>query len=272
MYTKQSLMTDLQRSGINPDGTLFVHSSLRSVGKCEHGKKTVLDALIEYMKDGLLVMPTHTWDSITWDGFDKNGIPVGKNCIFDPASTLSCVGALTNLFLKQKGVFRSYHPTHSVAALGKTASSYIVGEELTRSPCSRKGCYGRLYDKKAQILFLGCDLSKNTFLHGVEEWNDIPDRLTERCQELFVKTEYSIISCPQRRHYFPNGDVSRNYIKMEKAFIEKGAASYCKIGNAGCVLCDAVKTADLTSHCLKKKPDLFSDEVEPDEALYADFM
>jgi aminoglycoside 3-N-acetyltransferase len=165
---------------------------------------------------------------------------------------------LTNLFLKRDGVARSLHPTHSVVAIGKDAADYTSGEEFTRSPCSRKGCYGKLYDRNAQILFLGCDLTKNTYLHGVEEWNNITDRLTETQQELFVRVNGELIPVPQHRHV--EGDVSVNYNKVESALIENSAAVYCKIGDAHCVLCDAVKMADLVSGLLKEEPNLFGND------------
>jgi aminoglycoside 3-N-acetyltransferase len=249
LYTKDSLISDLKYSGINPRGTLLIHSSCKSVGECENRGDTILDALIEYMRGGLLVFPTHTWDVIPQ-----------KNNVFDPVNTPSCVGILTNLFLKRDGVVRSLHPTHSVAALGEDAVDFIKGEEFTRSPCSRSGCYGKLYDRGAQILFLGCDLTKNTFLHGVEEWNNIPDRLTAEPLELYIKSGDELIPCPLHGHQFRGGDISLNYIKAEKIFIERGAVVYCRIGSAHCVLCDAVKMADIIGECLKESPDLFSNE------------
>ncbi len=258
VHTKHSLLSDLQKSGVNPHGTLLVHSSVKSVGECENGADTILDALIEFMKDGLLVLPTHTWEDITWTFFTEDNVPAGGGDTYDPLTAPSCVGVLTNLFLKREGVYRSLHPSHSVAATGKNAEEFVKGEELTRSPCPRNGCYGKLYDLDAQILFLGCDLSKNTFLHSVEEWNGIPDRLTAKQQMLYIKTEDGLIECPQYRHYFPGGDVSENYVKVEKDLTDSGAATYCTVGNAHCVLLSAVKTADVVSGLLKENPDLFA--------------
>jgi aminoglycoside 3-N-acetyltransferase len=202
------------------------------------------------MRDGLLVFPTHTWMQV---GYKDNNT-------YDPLTCDSCVGVLTNLFMKREGAVRSLHPTHSVAAIGKDAVDFTNSEELTRTPCSREGCYGRLYDRRAQILFLGCDLTKNTFLHGVEEWNEIPNRLKESPQELYVKVNGELIRVMQHRHV--DGDVSENYIKVEADLIKNGAAVYCKIGDALCVLCDAVKMADLVSERLKENPNLFGNDNE----------
>ncbi len=49
--TKQSLLSDLKKSGIDPCGTLLVHSSVKSVGESENGADTILDAFIEFMKE-----------------------------------------------------------------------------------------------------------------------------------------------------------------------------------------------------------------------------
>jgi len=166
MYTKGTLLNDLRDMNIDPKGTLLVHSSMKAIGQVEGGADTVIDALMEYMKDGLLVFPTHTWAQMS-----------REYTVFDVKSEPSCVGLLTNIFRSRPGVKRSLHPTHSVAAYGKDAEDFVAGEENSKTPCARSGCWGKLLDRHAQILFLGCPLSKNTFLHGVEEWNDIPNRL-----------------------------------------------------------------------------------------------
>lgn len=262
IHTKQSLYRDLRESGIDSHGTLFVHSSMKAIGECDNRGDTVIDALIEFMSNGLLIMPTHTWDNI---GADHN--------IFDPLTEPSCVGILTNLFMKRPGVIRSLHPTHSVAAIGKDAADYISGEEHTSTPCPRNGCYGKLYDRKAQILFLGCDLSKNTFLHGVEEWNNIPQRLANTQQELYIKLNDELLPCPQNRHHHPTiDDISQYYIKMEQAFIRTGIGKYCTIGDAHSILCDAVGMSDLVGRCLQIKPDLFINDRPVYESLYIDCL
>ena len=252
MHNVQSLIQDLKNSGVDPSGTLLVHSSVKAVGKCERRGDTIIDALIEYMRDGLLILPTHTWDKIN-----------AEYNIYDPETEPSCVGVLTNLFLKRPGVIRSLHPTHSVAAIGKNAAVFVSGEEKTRTPCPRDGVYGKLYDLNAQILLLGCGFSSYTYIHCIEEWMDIPDRLNTVTQELFVKTADGLIPCPQHRHHCSHtNDISKNYVKMEKAFIKTGAAIYCRIGDAKSILCDAKKTADLTIRCLQETPNLFADKSE----------
>lgn len=251
MYTKTDLIKYISSLGIKPEDTLLIHSSMKSIGNVENGADTVLDAFIEYMKPGLLIFPTHTWEQIN------------DECqTFIPLTDHSCVGILSNLFLKRPGVVRSWHPTHSVAALGKDAIAYTKGEEKWDTPCSRGGCWGKLYDRKAKILFLGCSMKRNTFLHGVEEWNHIPMRLTDIYQNLKIITpDGREINRPSYRHYSPVGDISANYDKMEAPFIYKGIAKKGLIGDAVSILCDAVEMADLTTSFLQRNPDLFADNV-----------
>ncbi len=249
MYTKEVLLKQIAEMGIGKEDTLMIHSSIKAIGRVEGGAETVLDAFIEYLSDGLLIFPTHTWKQID-DRYN----------VFHPETEPSCVGLLTNLFLKRKDAVRSLHPTHSVAAIGKDAEAFTEGEERNDTPCSRQGCHGKLYDRKAKILFLGCDLNRNTYLHGVEEWNKVPDRLSDQYQQLFIAMpDGSLLPRPIYRHYNANGDISRNYGKMLQPFLQKGIGRLGKFGDADCVLCDAVGMADMVSGFLLKNPDLFAD-------------
>ncbi len=91
MYTKVMLLKQIKELGIKPEDTVMIHSSMKAIGEVEGGAETVLDAFIEYLSNGLLIFPTHTWEQI-----NKN------NCIYDSKTELSCVGLLTNLFLKRE--------------------------------------------------------------------------------------------------------------------------------------------------------------------------
>lgn len=249
LYSKNDIINSIINIGIKPTDTLLVHSSMKSIGKVENGADTVLDAFMEYMKEGLLIFPTHTWKQMN-DEYN----------IFNPETEPSCVGILSNIFRKRPGVIRSLHPTHSVAAYGTDAVDYTSGEEKWDTPCPRGGCWGKLYDRKAKILFMGCSLKCNTFLHGVEEWNNIPMRLADTYQQLKIVTpDGKIIDRPLLRHYNPICEISENYGKMKEPFIYLGIAKKGFIGDAESYLCDAVGMADLTTSFLKQNPDLFLD-------------
>ncbi|MDQ1002777.1 aminoglycoside N3'-acetyltransferase [Neobacillus niacini] len=81
--------------------------------KLRVGRILVLDVLTEYMKNGLLVF-------LLIHGR-------ANNPRFYVNDSPSCVGLLTELFRKRPSIVRSWYPTHSVAALGKEAHEFIVG-------------------------------------------------------------------------------------------------------------------------------------------------
>jgi aminoglycoside 3-N-acetyltransferase len=246
--TKQSLLDQLRKLRINSGGTLLVHSSMKAVGECEGGADTVLDALMELMQDGLLVLPTHTWS-------DENN----KEGIFDPLTEPACVGILPNLFLRRPNVIRSLHPTHSVAAAGKDAYDFIEGEEKATTPCPRNGCYGKLYDRKSQILFLGCTLKSNTIIHGVEEWNEIPDRLAAEKKQIIIRRHNGeTFLHATHHHYCSTGNVSLNYDILEEPLLKTGILTTGYVGKAFSYLADCKQMCDLTTAFLKRKPHLFS--------------
>ncbi|MCJ2376825.1 AAC(3) family N-acetyltransferase [Vibrio sp. ZSDZ34] len=248
MTDKQALIDDLFALGIEPTGTLLVHSSMKAIGDVEGRADTVLDALSDVMQDGLLLLPTHSWadDNLT-------------SGVFDPDKEPSCVGVLTNLFRQRTGVVRSLHPTHSVAALGRNAAEFIEGEETCTTPCPRDGVWGRLYDVDAQILLLGCDLTSNTFIHGVEEWHPVKNRIARKSQVIRIKKGHQIIESELHRHQSPNRSIHKNYDKLEQPFLKTGVGHWGMVAQAPSFIASAKGMADLTESFLKRNPDIFLD-------------
>ena len=63
-YTKKHLKEQLYQMGLNGTETILIHSSMKAIGDVEGGAETVLDAWMEYFKEGLLLLPTHTWKTV----------------------------------------------------------------------------------------------------------------------------------------------------------------------------------------------------------------
>lgn len=259
MYRKADFLKDLSNLKIDSKGTLLVHSSYKSVGPVEGGPATVLDALSEYMSEGLLALPTHTWEYIN-----------AENPRYFVDHSPSNVGILTELFRRRPGVIRSHHPTHSVGALGRDAEDFVSGDEKFDTPCARFSAWGKLMDRRGQIMMIGVDLTRNTFMHGVEEWADIPGRMTDDHENLItVLEDGSEIKVPSRRH---SGLIwSDHFWKVEDIFIEKGIMQIGKFGDAETRIIDAHSSAKLLFEMLRKDPDLFSDN-EPLKEEFINFF
>lgn len=247
MHTLEDLMKQLEQSGVRANGTLLVHSSMKSIGAVEGGADTVLDALSSYMEGGLLVLPTHTWSTINAD-----------NPRFYVNTSPCCVGILPELFRQRPAVIRSWHPTHSVAALGRDAEEFTSGAHQFDTPCARGSVWGKLLDRKATIMLVGVDLKRNTFIHGVEEWVDIPGRMTDEHEELItVLPDGTEIPVPSRRHCGLSW--SEHFWKVEPILLERGAMTMGQLGDAVVRTCDAEAVATVITEMLLAYPDLFSD-------------
>ncbi|WP_310579584.1 AAC(3) family N-acetyltransferase [Lacrimispora sp.] len=243
-------MKDIEQTGIRKNGTLLIHSSMKAIGVVEGGGDSVLDAFIEYMKDGLLLFPTHSWS-------DKSL----KDGIYDPKTEPACVGLLPNLFMKKAGAIRSMHPTHSVTAMGNRAQEYVLRDSDVYTPCPRNGCFGGLYDEEAQLLFLGATLKTNTFIHSIEEWLNIPDRINSQSKKIkLLFGDKDVREIDFRGHYSTRGDVSKNYDKLLIPMILMGIAKEVKIGDAVSYVVEVKPMADWVIGLLKEKPLLFDDD------------
>lgn len=220
MYTKQDLLDELSKLEIDPKGALLTHLSYKAIGDVDGRGDTVLDALMEYMQGGLLVLPSHTWSNV--------GL---KNPVMDVLYTPSCVGALTELFRKRPGVHRSLHPTHSLAAFGAQAEDFVSGEQRIHTPCGEGGAYYKLWQQNAQILLIGVNFSRNTFIHGIEEWDHAEGTLSKEKTDLYVVDRAGQrLYTPQYRHCAPLG--SDTFTKLEPDALRQGVLALGKFGDA----------------------------------------
>lgn len=162
------LVEAFQRIGVEKGITVCVHSSLSRLGFVVGGAEAVIDSLIETVgPDGCILMP-----SFPMAGSMSRYIEEGK--IFDVRASSSRVGAVTEVFRRRSDVRRSLHPTHSVAAWGKSAAEFLKNHERSRTPYGAETPYGRLAESENTfILMLGTHL--HSLLHHLQERVDFPN-------------------------------------------------------------------------------------------------
>ncbi len=235
MLTKDDIFRFLEESGIEQEDIVTIHCSLRAIGEIENGADGLIDAFCEYLKDGLFIVPTHTWANVN-----------REHPIFDVRTTEPCIGTLAKVAAFRADGVRSLHPTHSVAAFGKDAAEFIQGEEKSATPAPVEGWFGRFYEAKGKVLLVGVGHERNTFLHAVDERLDIPDRINPNTFEVMIKdydgnllksssihNHYSVdVGSKISTYYFPN---------YKEIFEQKGAVTYGRLGNALVYICDAKK-------------------------------
>ncbi|MBE6137418.1 MAG: AAC(3) family N-acetyltransferase [Erysipelotrichaceae bacterium] len=242
MLYKNEISNILNKLNIKSSDTLLIHSSLKSIGKIEGKAEGLLEVLMSHLSNGLLIFPTHTWGYINKD-----------EMIFDVNETPSCVGELTNIARKTKGFYRSMHPTHSVCAYGKKAKWYVDHDLTATTPVGIKNCFGILKDLDAKIMFIGAPLSKNTFIHAIEEEFNVPDRFTDHIYHFYSKNNEKTIEYNMPRHFSKyNAHLSEHYEKLLSILLEKNIAKEFYLGNAKSYLIDAKKCHKLVSEILTK--------------------
>jgi aminoglycoside 3-N-acetyltransferase len=232
--------------GVEPGDTLFVHSSLSSLGEVNGGAGTVIDALLDVIGDkGNLVLPTFTFS-----------FSDGRSTPYHPKRTASRVGHITEYFRFKKGVMRSMHPTHSVAAYGSQAAEIISEHQPTDSPCGKNSPFAKLLELRAKVIFLGGCLMSNTTLHAVEDWVNLPYIIKRSGEALIFDDEENIkkISFPKE----PGGHRSFfiNRSKIEKAFDKEGIIAETQIGNSYTQMIPIRNIIQVTLEYLSKEPDI----------------
>ncbi|MGM9969429.1 MAG: AAC(3) family N-acetyltransferase [Anaeroplasma sp.] len=253
-----NLINDLKEMNLSPTDTVMVHSSCKSIG---YDANDILDSLMEYFKDGLLILPTHTWKTINAD-----------NPIFNPNKEPACVGILPNLFMKRKNVYRSLHPTHSVAAYGKNAKEFIAGEEYNNTPCTPGGVYDRLRKENAKILLIGVGNERNTFIHSIEEVLNVNNRLSPLPMNLKIVKDDKLIEAYVRRHYNEKQPhISLDFVKLDKALLYLNAMTEHNFGKAHVYLCDANKTFNVVRYILRKNPEIIVEDEQIPDNLWINF-
>jgi aminoglycoside 3-N-acetyltransferase len=172
MHTRASLLADLRTLGVEVGSTLFVHSSLRSVGAIAGGAAAVIAALEDALgQEGLLLLP-----SFNLVPRDKEGRAAGWDC----EQTPSTVGWLSEYFRRMPGTARSDHYSHAVAARGRKASTFVADHCSDEGPPSPWDlppwgkAFGtdlpmfRAWAQGGHLLMLGVDYTSSTYIHFVE--------------------------------------------------------------------------------------------------------
>ena len=176
LHSIQSLSEDLFTLGVKEGDTVIVHSSLKAIGRVVGGPVSVLLSIEKCLTNsGSLVMTTFTEhlcdpsenrDAYPEEtrSFVRDNIPIFYPDL-TPVDKLN--GFLTEVFRKQNGVIRSFHPHVSFAAWGKHAN-IITQDHPFNYAMGPDSPLGKLYELEGRILLLGAPKDSITALHLAE--------------------------------------------------------------------------------------------------------
>ena len=247
MINQKDVQKLFDELGIKPTDCVTIHTSLRSIGGIDGGAEGLLDYYTDYLSDGLLVIPTHTWAIIN-----------RSNPVFDVRTAIPNIGVFPQICAKEafrrENAVRSLHPTHSVAVFGKRCREFAAGEENTRSRTPVNGVWGRLCDENAKILMIGVGLERNTYMHSIdEEVNPFPEKPASYFDAVVIDAE-------GKRHEMPHMNTnfywsSEDFPLLEDYLNKNGAMSYSTLGSAKVTCFDARKGHDALIELCKKADD-----------------
>jgi len=183
-YYYIDILNAIRDVGIKNGDSIFVHSDLQSFGKLNRSitRNEFLEVYIDALKEaigenGNLIMPTFSYSFC-------------NNEDFDPDSTPSTVGIMTEHFRKMRNVRRSIDPIFSVAALGPDKNYFTdVGTECF----GKQSVFEKLYNRDVKIIFLG-ETFDITYMHFVEQRFGVPYR--------FIKEFKGKIKIGQKMEWF----------------------------------------------------------------------
>ena len=228
--TRADVTAAAKAVGIEPGDVMLFHSSLSSMGTVDGGPDTVIDGFLDAVgPEGTVAVPT----LCNWE-------PEQQHFVFerwDPETSPSYVGKITEVFRQRAEAVRSDHATHSVAAIGARA------EELTAdhgASGTRPGTFGdrafaaespwqRLYDWNAAYCFVGVTFRVCTMVHFVETL--LVDRALSRAAPEARPSLKEAVQGWLKRGVWPTIRVPDREL-IEEMLAKEGLVRYSKIGSA----------------------------------------
>jgi aminoglycoside N3'-acetyltransferase len=177
-YNSDEFKKTLIEIGLARGDNVFIHSSLKTIGKYEDLsqpdllnmiKNTVIDIIGE---NGFFAVPTFTLNFAKGDDFDVEN------------TSSEGVGIFSEFIRKSDKSRRTSHPMHSISIMGKN-SDYIANLN-GETEFSKGSAFDYMLQKNCKILFLG-DSFTETFFHIAEEKAKVPYRFWKTFKGNLIK-------------------------------------------------------------------------------------
>lgn len=168
--TEELVAEALRAVGVKEGDTLLVHTGLTNIGHLS--ASTAIAALKSAVGEtGNFLVPILARPYVAFEG------TVNTSQIFRPYDTRPdgelrdaaiWTGGLSRAIVKTPGIRRSGHPTHEWAAWGKNAAELVAGHGFLDTPAGETSPLKKALEKNGSVVFIGCDIHSNTFLHYIE--------------------------------------------------------------------------------------------------------
>ena len=236
-YTDAELASCLDALGVAKGDCLFVHSSLRSLGKFVSrrggdGPESLFNAFVEMVGgSGTLVVPTFNFGFCQGRPFDLQNTPSEK------------MGAFSEFVRRHPSAHRSRHPFQSVSAFGSYATE--IADAEGRSAFSPGSAFDTMLKRECKILFFGVDFVE-TFAHVAEERANVPYRFWKTFTGDFIdrgkSNRISVEFFARNLNLIPEPRVDND--KLGRALREKKIIASASLGTGHVAICNARDLVD----------------------------
>lgn len=169
--TKNDIIRGLKALGLNATSKVEVHASLTAFGFVVNKAYDVIDALMEVIKQGVIIMPAHTsemthprdWENPPvpkewFDIIESNRKPFDPN-IFLPER----IGEIPRVFCHYPKVQRTLHPEVSLSVYNQTKDFHWLDHGLDDRDLIHP--LYKLTQEEGKILMMGTDFMTCTSIH-----------------------------------------------------------------------------------------------------------
>jgi len=248
--TKDMIKEALKELGIHGKSKLEVHASLSSFGFVVNKAYDIIDALIETVNQGVIIMPAHTGEMTDPRDWEKPPVPkswhptiIKHRKPFDPLVFVpERIGEIPKAFLMYPGVERTLHPEVSLSIFNRTNDPSWLDHSFDDRDLIHP--LYKLKEEGGKILMMGTDFFTCSSIHLSEFMSEYSTLEHHHYQiKIGDRVESKIITTK----YFDDDDL--NFKHISKTYIDTYSnTEYYKqvqVGLATLTLIDASKLYDI---------------------------
>lgn len=248
--TKNDIVEGLKKLGIKADSKLEVHASLSAFGFVVNKAYDLVDALMDVVKKGVIIVPAHTSEMTNPRDWENPPVPESwfeiieeNRKAFDPEVFIpERVGVFAQTFEHYPNVLRTYHPEVSLSVYNQTDDPHWLDHGF-----DDRDCIHPLYKLQAEggkILMMGTDFKTVSSIHLTEYLSDYAS-LSHYDYKIKMGNEF--IKKTITTKYFDDDDLNFDIIAKRYIDTYKGTDDYkqVELGLATLTLIDAKKLFDI---------------------------
>lgn len=250
---KSDFIEALAELKLNNTNSYLVHVSLIGLGKFEDLKikdinKFLLNSLQKFLGKKCTIStltPFYEYADHNEEFDIKKSLPSKQ------------IGSFSKFFFKKKNSYRSFNPLFNICSIGPNAKK--ITRNVATSDFGKQSTWENLYNLNTNMIFIGCDLSKCTFIRYIEHRFKVPyliNKLFYTKIKAGNKTLYSSFSSTLRNL---NLNINYNTKKFQDILKKKGLLKISSNKNFTLMSVNMKPAFKIGTDCLKRNLYFFLD-------------